>query len=445
MGKEVPIDQGVFGYALPLTVDQLNVYRAAHQRHHDIVKLRVNGDFMMWMVTHPELVEEVLVTKQKSFQKDAFLKQHTGDLFGNGLLSSDGAFWLRQRRMMQPAFHRQRIQQYSDIVVAQTHEHLAKLARGQVIDMSQLMMELTLDIVSQALFGTINILHQQQIGTALDVAMRQFASEGWADLATHMLKIRLVNKPWQRYLDAVAVLDAVIDQIIATRVHDPGTHTDLLAMLLEARDDDGNAMSAKQLRDECKTMFLAGHETTALTLSWAMWLVARHPRVWQSLRHEIQQVLGHRAPSYTDMPQLVYVEQVVRETMRLYPPAFIISRQSVEDVTIGEYLIPAQTDLQMSQYAMHRDARYYERPDDFLPERWTDEFKAQLPKYAYFPFGGGPRICIGQQFAMMEATLILTMLVQYADWDVLPLQRVVPQPAITMRPKYGIKMRPHQR
>ena len=395
--------------------------------------------------THMEdLVEAVLVTKQKSFNKDAFLKRHAGDLFGNGLLSSDGSFWLRQRRMMQPAFHRQRIQQYSDIVVDCTHAQLAQLVRGNVIDMSQLMMQLTLDIVARALFGTIDILQQQQISEALDVSMRQFASEGWADVATATLKIPVVNKPWERYLAAVAVLDAVIDQIIDTRMRDAGDHTDLLAMLLEARDDDGNAMSKQQLRDECKTMFLAGHETTALTLSWAMWLVARHPRVWQGMRHEIQQVLGTRAPTYTDMPQLIYVEQVIRETMRLYPPAFIISRESIEDVEIGEYTIPAHTDLQMSQYAMHRDARYYAQPDAFRPERWTEDFKAQLPKYAYFPFGGGPRICIGQQFAMMEATLILTMLVQYADWDVLPLQRIVPQPAITMRPKYGIKMRPHQ-
>jgi cytochrome P450 len=202
-------------------------------------------------------------------------------------------------------------------------------------------------------------------------------------------------------------------------------------------------MSATQLRDECKTMFLAGHETTALTLAWSMWLVARHPVVGHTLRSEIQRVIGTRAPTFDDIPQLGYVDQVLREAMRLYPPAFLISRSSREEVTIGDYTIPAHTDVHMSQYAMHRDARFYANPDVFMPERWTDEFKAQLPKYAYFPFGGGPRLCIGQQFAMMEATLILVMLVQYADWSVLPLQRVIPQPAITMRPKYGIKMRPH--
>lgn len=445
MGLPIPLDKGVFGYALPFTINQLDLLRMMHARHQQIVNIAISKSWNMCLVTHPALIESVLVTKQKSFHKDAFLKQHAGDLFGNGLLSSDGSFWLRQRRMMQPAFHRQRIEQYSQIVVAQTHAHLAQVRHKQDVDISHVMMQLTLDIVSQALFGTINILQQQQIGEALDVTMRQFASEGWADVVTHFLKIPVVDKPWQRYVAAVTVLDDIIDRIITTRQADATPHTDLLAMLLEARDEDGNPMSATQLRDECKTMFLAGHETTALTLAWSMWLVARHPHVWQRLRHEVTQVLGHRAPTFDDIPQLVYVECVLREVMRLYPPAFMISRQSVEDVEIGDYTIPAHTDVHMSQYAMHRDVRYYAQPDAFIPDRWTNEFKTQLPKYAYFPFGGGPRLCIGQQFAMMEATLILTMLVQHADWSVLPLQRVIPQPAITMRPKYGIKMRPHYR
>ncbi|MFN5676412.1 MAG: cytochrome P450 [Roseiflexaceae bacterium] len=443
MGVDIPVDRGYFGYALSLTVDQFGVLCTMHRRHPQIVNMVLNRAWSMCLITHPDLVEEVLVTKQKSFTKDAFLTQHASDLFGNGLLSSDGSFWLRQRRMMQPAFHRQRIQQYSEIVVAQTHAHLAKLRIGAPIDISHVLMELTLDIVSQALFGTINILQQQQLGDALDVTMRQFASEGWGDVLTHTLNIPVVNKPWQRYLESVAVIDGIIDRIITTRQADATPHTDLLAMLLDARDEDGNPMSATQLRDECKTMFLAGHETTALTLAWSMWLVARHPVVGRTLRSEIQRVIGTRAPTFDDIPQLVYVDQVLREAMRLYPPAFLISRSSREEVTIGDYTIPAHTDVHMSQYAMHRDARFYANPDVFMPERWTDEFKAQLPKYAYFPFGGGPRLCIGQQFAMMEATLILVMLVQYADWSVLPLQRVIPQAAITMRPKYGIKMRPH--
>lgn len=445
MGLPIPVDKGLVGYGLSFGVNQLRVFQQMHARHHDIVNVRMSNDWSMCLVTHPDLVETILVTKQKSFTKDAFLKQYAHDLFGNGLLSSDGSFWLRQRRMMQPAFHRQRIQQYSEIVVAQTQAHLALVQPGQVVDISHVMMKLTLDIVSRALFGAINILQQQQIEHALDVTMRQFASEGWADVVTATLKIPVVNKPWPDYLAAVAILDGVIDGIIAARLQDPMPHTDLLAMLLEARDDDDQPMSAQQVRDECKTMFLAGHETTALTLAWTMWLVARHPQVWQSLRHEVQQVLGQRPPTYADIPQLVYVEQVLRESMRLYPPAFIISRESSEAVDIGAYSIAPHTDVHMSQYAMHRDARFYTNPDAFMPARWTNAFKAQLPKYAYFPFGGGPRMCIGQQFAMMEATLILVMLVQYADWQVLPWQRVIPQPAITMRPKYGIQMRPHQR
>lgn len=320
MGLTIPRVRGLFGSTLPMLSNQLQFLRTLHARHERIVHITFGAEWSMYVVTHPDLVEEVLVTKQKVFQKDAFLKKYANDLFGNGLLSSDGAFWLRQRRMMQPAFHRQRIQQYSEIVVAQTQAHLATLQYGATVDISHVMMELTLDIVSQALFGTINILQQQQLGDALDVTMRQFASEGWGDVLTHVLKIPVVNKPWQRYLEAVAVIDGIIDQIITTRHAAATPGTDLLGMLLAARDEDGNPMSAMQIRDECKTMFLAGHETTALTLAWCMWLVARHPHVWHGLRHEVQQVVGQRAPTFDDIPQLVYVEQVLREVMRLLPP-----------------------------------------------------------------------------------------------------------------------------
>jgi cytochrome P450 len=220
-------------------------------------------------------------------------------------------------------------------------------------------------------------------------------------------------------------------------------------MFLAARDDDGTPMSPEQLRDECKTMFLAGHETTALTMSWSLWLLATHPDIQRRLADEIRTVIGHRMPTLEDIRSLPFTEQVIREAMRLYPPAWVLQRESLSDVSLGPpddpYSIPKEHDVLVSPAAMHRDPRFYAHPDRFMPNRWTPEFIAALPKYAYFPFGGGPRLCIGQQFAMMEATLLLAQCIQRGHWEAKPLHRVVAQPSITQRPKYGIQLRykPH--
>jgi cytochrome P450 len=216
-------------------------------------------------------------------------------------------------------------------------------------------------------------------------------------------------------------------------------------MFLEARDDDGEGMTDAQLRDECKTMFLAGHETTALTLSWTWWLLSLNPDAKVKLRDELERVLDGRAPTLADLPQLTYTEQVIKESMRLMPPAWSIQREAREDVEIvgpsgARYLIPQGRDVMMSQYAMHRDPRWFADPERFIPERWTPEFVKGLPKYAYFPFGGGPRLCIGQQFAMMEAMLMVATIAQRFDLALAPNQRIEPQPSITMRPKYGLTM-----
>jgi cytochrome P450 len=307
------------------------------------------------------------------------------------------------------------------------------------------MMRLTLEIVAETLFGTVPEASLIQIGSALDRIMHQFAGDTLTQILSQFLNRPLDPAGEAAFQQAVHTFDTVISDIIAQRQEQNEPGSDLLGMFLAARDDDGTPMSAEQLRDECKTMFLAGHETTALTMSWSLWLLATHPDIQRRLADEIRTVIGIRMPTLDDIRNLPFTEQVIRESMRLYPPAWVLQRESLSDVSLGPpddpYSIPKEHDVLVSPAAMHRDPRFYVHPDRFMPNRWTPEFIAALPKYAYFPFGGGPRLCIGQQFAMIEATLLLAQCIQRGHWEVKPLHRVVAQPSITQRPKYGIQLR----
>jgi len=411
-------------------------FQRPHQYQPEIARFAM-GDTALYFLTHPRLIEEMLVTKQKFFQKDAFLKHTSHAVFGNGLLANDGDFWLKQRRLAQPAFHRQRIAHYGDTIAALTHEALNTLPTHTYFNINAFLMDMTLEIITVTLFGNISQGHRTQISHALDTIMEHFGTRSIPERIWEQLTRRPIISETS-YRAATHDLDTVIQDIIDARRQQPDQHTDLLQMLLDARDDDGNGMSAQQLLDECKTTILAGHETTALTLTWSMWLLLKHPAVLSKLTREVNDVLGERIPGMSDLAALPYTEQVIRESMRLYPPAYNISRESIQDVDIGGYRIPAHTEVSISQFAMHRDPRWYADPLTFRPERWTEEFKAGLPKFAYFPFGGGPRLCIGQQFAMIEASIILAMLVRHGTWRLHPWQLISLQPSITLRPRYGV-------
>jgi cytochrome P450 len=321
--------------------------------------------------------------------------------------------------------------------------------KGEWFDVHPVMMRLTLEIVAETLFGSVPDNAMHQIGNALDRIMHQFAGDTLTQILSQLLNRPLDPAGEAAFQQAVHTFDTVISEIIAQRQEQNEPGSDLLGMFLAARDDDGTPMSPEQLRDECKTMFLAGHETTALTMSWSLWLLATHPDIQRRLADEIRTVIGLRMPTLEDIRSLPFTEQVIREAMRLYPPAWVLQRESLSDVSLGPpddpYSIPKEHDVLVSPAAMHRDPRFYAHPDRFMPNRWTPEFIATLPKYAYFPFGGGPRLCIGQQFAMMEATLLLAQCIQRGHWEAKPLHRVVAQPSITQRPKYGIQLRykPH--
>lgn len=442
MKNHIPQSFGlpILKHMLDMSVYPIETMVRMHKMYPDIVEMHFPGNYSMFYVSNPTLVEEVLVTKQKSFHKDAFLKVYASAVFGNGLLSSDGDFWLRQRRMAQPAFHRQRIETYGEIIAHHTEQFLAQVVPGIEFNFTKAMNQLTLDIVSETLFGNVSDTHKYNISHALDAVMDQFSNDVLGMLS-YLTKIPFTRERERRYQEATKVLDDTIVAIIQERMQSSIERQDLLSMFLAARDDDNQPMSIRQLTDECKTMFLAGHETTALTMTWMMWTLLQHTHILKKLQQEVHNVLGTRPATMADMAQLTYTEQVIRETMRLYPPAYTISRHSIEPVEIGGYHINANKDINLSQFAMHRDPRWYPNPNTFVPERWTSEFRANLPKYAYFPFGGGPRLCIGQQFALLEATIILTRLIQHGDWQLPSRQRITAQPSITLRPKQPVMMR----
>ena len=424
-----------FGAMLSFVRDPI-AYQIGLRQTADMVSSSLMGR-PFYAISHPDLIEEVLVTKNAHFRKTAGLRSLT-QIFGNGLLTSDGDFWLRQRRLASPAFHRQRIAAYADQMVQATVTLLDSWQPGQVRDLHQEMMHLTLDIVARCLFGADTSAEAGRIGHALDAVMTLLNNQGLNTLAQGLLHIR--TRTHRDFDIGIKTLDEVIFGIIRARQRNERDGGDLLSMFLAARDEDGSRMTDQQLHDECLTMFIAGHETTALALSWAWYELTQNADVAGAMRAELARVLGGRAPTLADVPALQFSSQIMTETLRLHPPAWNISREALTDIEIGGHRISAGAEILMSQYAVHRHPRYYDDPDSFKPGRWSGDLAKTLPKYAYFPFGGGPRLCIGQQFAQMESVLILATMAQHSDLELVPGQRIVPQPSITLRQKDGLKV-----
>lgn len=400
----------------------------------DVTYMRV-VDRDVYLLNHPDLIEEVLVTNNRNFIKPQLLKD-AGEVLGNGLLTSDGEFWLRQRRLAQPAFHRDRIATYATLMTEFTRETLDGWHDGETRDLHEDMMALTLNIVAQALFGADVSDKTEEVGAALEVSLQRFV-----DRMSFMRILDPLPLPRNiRFREKKRVLDRIIYDIIESRRSGNEDRGDLLSMLLHAQDEDGSRMTDEQLRDEVVTLFLAGHETTAVSLVWTWHLLSDHPEVVQRLEAELDQISGDRMPLLEDLPRLTYTEMIIRESMRLYPPAWRVGREALEECEVGGYLIPKGAQVVMSQWLMHRDERYFDAPLEFRPERWEGDLAKRLPKFAYFPFGGGPRRCIGDSFAMMEATLLLASIAREYRLHRVPDQTVALWPSITLRPKHGLKM-----
>jgi len=389
----------------------------------------------VYFLNHPDLVESVLIRNAQNFQKDRVV-QNTRWFFGQGLLTNEGESWLRQRRLSQPAFHRERISSYAEIMTGYCEEMLSSWQAGETREIHREMMRLTLRIVVRCLFG-VEPEELGAISSAVQVLMRNTAGA------------RMLFPPAARYLPtptmtrvrrAVRQLDESVYRIIASRRENKSDAGDLLSMLMGARDEDGTGMSDKQLRDEVLTFLLAGHETTALVLSWTWHLLSQNPPAEEKLQAELREALGQRSPEFRDLPALPYTERVIKESMRLYPPAWSLARTTVSDFELRGYRIPAGANIVMSQWIMHRNPRYFPDPEKFDPDRWLDPAMQKLPKFAYFPFGGGPRICIGNTFAMMEAVLLVATIAQRFELRTLPGHPVIPSPSFTLRPKQGLVM-----
>ena len=393
------------------------------------------GPQHLYFFNHPDLVRDVLVTKSASFMKGRAL-QRAKRLLGDGLLTSEGEFHRRQRRLAQPAFHRDRVHQYAAVMIERSEATAAAWRDGESLDVHHEMMRLTLAIVARTLFGADVEGEAEAIGAALTEALQMFPLliNPFASI------LQRLPLPRVRRLDrAIATLDATIYRMIEARRASQDDRGDLLSMFLVAQDEEGDhaGMSNTQLRDEVMTLFLAGHETTANALAWTWYLLSLHPDVERQLHDEIDTVLGDRAPTPADYPRLPYTEMVVAESMRILPPAWVIGRLAIEDVEIGGWMIPRGSLAIVSQAVMHRDARFWPDPERFDPQRFTPAAKAARPRFSYFPFGGGPRVCIGEGFAWMEGVLALASLAR--KWRVRVVGDVEPLPLITLRPKGGMQ------
>jgi cytochrome P450 len=430
-----PRNRGIVGNFPLGSRDPLGLYTQWARQYGDIFYYRAFYRHI-YFLNHPDLIENVLATNSRSFIKGEALRSNQR-IFGNGLLTNEGESWLRQRRLIQPAFHRDRIESYGNTMVAYTERMMAGWRDGEVRDIHRDTMRLALEIVAKALFNVEITSERDRVATALNTVME--LGSGGRMLLPPLL--RMLPTPGNiRYRHAARQLDDIVYGLIRHRRSNGQGADDLLSALLQAQDESGGGMRDEQLRDEVMTLLLAGHETTAVSLSWTWHLLAQHPEIEKKLWSELREVLHGRSPTTQDLSKLPYTERVVKEVMRLYPPAWAIVRNSLEDCELGGYRVPARATLMMSQWVMHRDPRYFEQPERFNPDRWLDDRAKGTPKFAYFPFGGGPRSCIGAVFATMEAILVLATIAQKYQIRVAPECPVEAVPSITLRPRHGIKV-----
>lgn len=438
-----PTSNLFLGFSPDLQRNPLKFIDGLTQQYGDAVRFRFFLGFYGYVFTHPEHNKYILQENNRNYTKRHPALIAIRPVVGNGLLTSDGEFWRRQRRLIQPAFHQSRISTLGDMMTRAACAALERwqpnLASGAPLDIDQEMMRLTLEIVGRALFSIDLTGDADAVGKAFT-----FANHHVAGYSARPLGTLLIHLPFPgnlRLRQAVRSLDEVVHKIIAGRRRQPAEHDDLLSMLIAARDEEtGEVMDDRQLRDEVMTLLLAGHETTANALTWAWYLLSGHPDVERKLHQELSGVLNGRTPTINDLPRLPYTRMIIDETLRLYPPAYAIGRLGVDADEVGGYDVPRQAIITLSPYLTHRHPQFWPDPERFDPERFTPERSADRPRYAYLPFGGGPRQCIGNSFALTEAVLILATLAQQVRLRLVAGHPVDTEPLITLRPRHGMKM-----
>jgi cytochrome P450 len=426
----------LLGNLLEFRRDNLAFYTRCAREHGDVVSFRL-GPHRVVQVNRPDLVEHVLVTGNRHFAKNFFALRHLHAVLGDGLITSEGGHWLRQRRLAQPAFRRDQFAAYGDVMVACTERMLAGWRPGETRDVHAEMMRLTLEIAARTFFGLDVAGAAADVGAAFEVVQDAFN----AQVGSLLVPPAWLPTPGNlRRRRAITFLEGVIHELIRQRRADGRDRGDLLSRLLHARDEDGSGMTDRQLRDEAMTLLLAGHETTALALSWTWYLLARHPEAEGRLAAELRAVLGGRPPTVADLPRLPYAGRVLLESMRLYPPVYALGREARADCELGGYGVPAGTAVLVCPWVLHRDPRFFADPETFAPGRWADGLAGRLPRCAYLPFSAGPRVCLGSTFAMQEALLVLATVAQRFRFAPVPGERITPKPCITLRPEPGIRM-----
>jgi cytochrome P450 len=429
----------------------------AAREYGDVVQLDMGGE-TFYLINNPDYIQHVLQNNYQNYRKGYEVIE---PLLGKGLVSSDGAHWQRQRRLMQPAFHRQQLEGFASTITTATADLLASWTgyadQGEALDVAAEMTGLTLRVILETMFSTDIHAEREAASAAFEVALRQFNSRlmipfEWLD--------RLPTPQNRRFRQALATLDRIVYGIIAERRrrHHRNSHVtadldagnvgagDLLSMLLAARDEEtGTGMSDREIRDEVMTIFLAGHETTANALAWVWYLLSKYPYADRRVENELHAVLRGRTPTFTDLSEFTYTRMVIDEALRLYPPAWMFAREAIDDDQLGRYRIPAGAKIMISPFITHRHASYWANPEGFDPDRFSRERSTERPRYAYFPFGGGPRRCIGEGFALMEAQLVVGMVAQAYRLDLVPGRRVEPETVATLRPRDGVWVTLHPR
>jgi cytochrome P450 len=395
----------------------------------------------IYFVNDAEYVKRILLDNVANYPKSATYRNNLRPFLGDGLLISEGEFWKRQRRLAQPAFHLRRLKALAAAMAEAAARMTADWQPGRVIDAMAAMNAVTMDIVARTLLGADLRGDIAEVGAAMSVLQEETGRVRPA--AFFELPEILVRPRGRAFREAVATLDRVVGRVVAARRASGETRDDLLSMLLEARDEEtGEGMTDRQLRDELVTLFLAGHETTAIALTWTFHLLGQNPRAEAILQGEVDEVLGERAaPAFEDLERLPYARMVAEEALRLYPPAYVFSRRAVAEDRLGPYRMPAGAHIVISPYALHRRPDYWPEPDAFWPERFAPGARTDRPKLAYLPFGGGPRICIGNSFAMMEHAIVLATVARRWRLESIPGREVRTEPRITLRPRGGLQMR----
>jgi cytochrome P450 len=437
-----PGPKSAFAAGYSLARDPLRALRELASRYGDIAHMRLLSRHD-YLINHPDYIKLVLNAGEEEMLRS--FSRPLKPILGNGLLTSQGEFHQRHRRLMQPHFHHEQVANSVRAICDYAAEFAGTLRDGQTIELNEAMLRLTLDIILKALFDLGRDGKTSEINALLPAVIARTNKQSIPYLGQFLAKLPLPAQ--RRYRRSQDRLDTLIHHMIGERRTCRNGQGDFLAALLRLQDSEGAAggFGDAEVRDEAVTMFMAGHETMGGALTWTWYLLSLYPEVERLLHEELDCVLGGRIPGAGDFPRLAYTAMVLSESMRLYPPVWLMVRRPVRDFSLGDFVIPAGAYIHISQYVTHHDARFFPDPERFDPNRWTREAVAARPKYSYFPFGGGSRRCIGEGLAWIEGVLVIAILAQRWKFRLVPAHPVEPSPMITLRPKYGMKMTVHRR